>query len=170
MARSATMTDWNDNANGTARAVFMPRWFKPALIVSVVMLLVTGFGQMPIYARYYVSSIPGLAWTGDFYLTHLLHYLFALVFLALLGYAVTRYAMLFRSRYSVTPAGWIRVLFYAGIVVTGVMRVLKNDPNFFFNATTVMFMDIGHLAFVMFLGAAALAIRLSGRRPYLKRK
>jgi len=166
-ANTATTAQWRESGAG-APAALMPRWFKPALIGSIVILAVTGFGQMPIYSRYYVSSIPGMAWTGDFYVTHLLHYLFATVFLALLGYAVTAWALRYRSRLQVSLAGWVRILFYGGIAVTGLMRVLKNDPNFFFSPATVMFIDIGHLAFVMLLGLAALVIRLRGRTPYLK--
>lgn len=178
-SRSATTAAWQKAAPGaqtdasahsvtsSSRAALMPRWFKPAVIISIVMLAMTGFGQMPIYSRYYVSSIPGMGWTGDFYVTHLLHYLFATVFLALLGYGVAAWAMKFRSRFRVSVAGWVRILFYGGVVVTGLMRVLKNDPNFFFSPGTVMFMDIGHLAFVMLLGAAALVVRLRGRTPYL---
>ncbi len=165
--RTATTAAWQQAGADAARAKLMPRWFKPAIIICAVMLAVTGFGQMPIYSRFYVSSIPGMGWTGDYYITHLLHYLFATAFLALLGFGVTAWFMKFRSRYRLSVSGWVRILFYGGIVVTGLMRVLKNDPNFFFNPGTVMFMDIGHLGFVMLLGVAALAVRLRGRTPYL---
>lgn len=171
MATRTTTADWQKAESGaqtgSSAQKLMPRWFKPATLASVVILAVTGFGQMPIYSRYYVSSIPGMGWTGDFYVTHVLHYLFSTVFLILLGYAVATWAMKYRNRFAVSVAGWVRIAFFAGIVFTGLLRVLKNDPNFFFSPGMVMFMDIGHLVFVMLLGVAALVIRLRKRTPYL---
>ena len=48
-------------------------------LVSAIMLAFTGFGQMPLYKRYYIADIPGMAWSADFYITHLLHYIFSIL-------------------------------------------------------------------------------------------
>lgn len=41
---------------------------------STVILLFTGFGQMPMYPRYGVSALPGLAWAANYNLTLSFHY------------------------------------------------------------------------------------------------
>lgn len=47
--------------------------------ISTFVLFFSGFGQMPMYTRYYVADIPGLGWSGDYSLTLVLHYIFAAV-------------------------------------------------------------------------------------------
>lgn len=49
---------------------------------SGIMLLFSGFGQMPMYKRYNVVKIPGLAWSSNYEITLLLHYIAAAVFTA----------------------------------------------------------------------------------------
>lgn len=62
-------------------AIRFTHWVTAA---SIFILLFTGFGQMPIYKRYYVDQIPGLAWSSDFFITLYIHYLaaIALTFIA----------------------------------------------------------------------------------------
>jgi cytochrome b subunit of formate dehydrogenase len=50
--------------------------------VSGLILVFTGFGQFPMYKRYLVTSIPGLGWSGDYYLNMGIHYWAAVVFTA----------------------------------------------------------------------------------------
>lgn len=50
--------------------------------LSGIALLFTGFGEMPMYKRYGVASIPGLGWSQNFELNLVLHYLFAALFMA----------------------------------------------------------------------------------------
>lgn len=69
--------------------------------VSTFVLIFTGLGQMPMYARYGIASLPGMGWAADYHLTLLLHYaagavlVFAVVF-HVLGAIVT-------SRYDIMP-------------------------------------------------------------------
>ncbi len=50
--------------------------------LSTFALIFSGFGQMPMYGRYGLSKLPGMAWTADFGLQLSLHYIgaFVLVF------------------------------------------------------------------------------------------
>ena len=34
-------------------------------LATVFFLTLTGFGQMPIFKRYYIADIPGLGWLAD---------------------------------------------------------------------------------------------------------
>ncbi len=47
--------------------------------LSIFILMFSGFGQMPIYKRYYVDQLPGLGWSSNFLITLNLHYAAAVV-------------------------------------------------------------------------------------------
>ena len=52
------------------------------IAVSGILLLFSGFGQMPMYQRYNVVKIPGMAWSSDYEITLLIHYISAAFFTA----------------------------------------------------------------------------------------
>ncbi len=54
------------------------------LAISGVILVFTGFGELPMYKRYMVTEIPGLSWAGDFYANLKIHYLAAIVFVSVM--------------------------------------------------------------------------------------
>lgn len=45
--------------------------------LSTLLLIFSGFGQMPMYRRYMVYKIPGLWWSAEFNITLMMHYLAA---------------------------------------------------------------------------------------------
>lgn len=47
--------------------------------LSIFLLILTGFGQMPLYSRYNVTKLPGAEWLGDYFVTISLHYLGAIL-------------------------------------------------------------------------------------------
>ncbi len=50
------------------------------IALSGIGLIFTGLGCLPLFKRYYLTEIPGLAWTADFYTVTKLHYLLAIFF------------------------------------------------------------------------------------------
>ena len=129
-------------------------------ILTFVVMAFTGFGQMPIFKRYYVSDIPGMGWSADFYLTHYIHYLGALFLLALFAYAIADYLLTGRKHYRLTATAYIRLLLLAGIVGTGIFRVLKNMPEVLFSPAFTLAIDISHLGFMMLYLFSALLFRI----------
>lgn len=126
--------------------------------LTVFALLFTGFAQMPIFARYYLADVPGFAWTADYYLNHVLHYGLAAVLLVFLGW---RLPLAMKRRW--TSGGLLLTLCWAGVVATGLVRVMKNQPDVFFSPNLVMAVDWAHLGFVMLLGAVSLGHALAAR-------
>ena len=124
-------------------------------LASAAVLSLTGMAQMPIFKRYYIADIPGFGWLADFYLNHTLHYLAAAVFLCVGAWWVGRYA--FARGWRLTPTGRMRLWAVAVLVGTGAMRVAKNEPDVWFNPTTVMLVDWVHVGAAVALGLAALA-------------
>jgi Ni,Fe-hydrogenase I cytochrome b subunit len=133
--------------------------------LCILGLVFTGFGQLPIYSRYKLSTLPGLKWSADFYFTHALHEIFAFLLIALAVYAIVIW--FFERRPALSKAGFLRLVILAGIFATGIVRVLKNFAGFYFSPNTLLVADIGHLGLaVVFLLAIAITAALS--KPWLK--
>ena len=135
----------------TPRAYIELRFFKPLYVILLFTMGLTGFGQMPIFKRYYIADIPGLGWLADFYATHTIHYVGAILFFGLFAYAAVVYFGLMRKRFQLTGAAYVRIAILALIAVTGIFRVLKNLPDVVFSPLFTMVIDISHLAFMMCL-------------------
>jgi hypothetical protein len=130
------------------------RWPWVALCLA---LGFTGAGQMPIFKRYYLADLPGMAWTADFLLLHSLHLLLAAVFLAWAGAALG--AWLVRRRAPTALGGW-RAGVIAALALTGLARAAKNLPWVWLPPETVMAVDWAHLALALAFGALGLAALL----------
>jgi hypothetical protein len=138
-----------------------------AYILVVALLAVTGTMQMPIASRYRIVAVPGLAWLGDFWLTHKLHYLGAFALLTLVSYLVTRWVLEWRQAYALTAYGVARAVLLAALMATGAARVLKNLPNVSFSPEPTMLIDWAHLGLAFLLGLLALG-RLGAKAAYVR--
>jgi hypothetical protein len=130
------------------------------VFVFIVMAF-TGFGQMPLYNRYYLSDVPGMAWTSNYALTHVIHYLGGIFLLAFFAYHILGYFLAARTEYRLTGAAYTRMALLSGIVVTGILRVIKNLPDVSFSPGFTLFFDLAHLGFVMAYLVCALAFSIS---------
>ncbi len=54
------------------------------LAISGLLLIFSGFGELPMYKRYMVTQIPGLGWAGDFFINLKIHYLAGIVFVSIM--------------------------------------------------------------------------------------
>ncbi len=132
----------------------------PITTVIVFVMALTGFGQMPIYKRYYLADIPGLTWLANFYTTRFIHYVGAVALLALLAYILFNH-ILSRKHHPlrITRFGYIGSILMAGLVVTGTFFTIKNLPGVFFSSGAVHMINLGHLGFAMlFSGYFLLAL------------
>ena len=136
-----------NQGKSNVRVLSLPaRWFY---LLTIFALVLTGFGQMPIFKRYYVADIPGLGWLAEFFVTHYIHYLGAIVFLALAGYIVIDYFVLRRKSRKLTPNGLVRSLLLAGILASGIFLVIRNFAGSNLSSGFIIFLDICHLGLVM---------------------
>lgn len=69
--------------------------------ISTIVLVVSGFGQMPMYKRYMISSIPGMGWSADYSVTLVIHYLAAFFLLFALIYHILYH--LIRKEFDIIP-------------------------------------------------------------------
>ena len=122
------------------------RWLY---LTTTFFLVLTGFGQMPIFKRYYIADNPGLGWLAEFFVTHYLHYLGAIVLLALAAYIVADYFILKRNSRRMTATGYIRFALLAGILISGGLLVIRNLAGTNFSPEFIIFLDVTHLGLVM---------------------
>jgi len=104
---------------------------------------------MPIFKRYYVADIPGLGWLAEFFVTHYIHYLGAIVFLALTAFLITDYWMLKRNWRRLTASGYVRIALLTGILISGALLVIRNLTGTNFAPELIIFLDLIHLGLVM---------------------
>lgn len=57
----------------------MEHW---SIALSGLVLFLTGMFQMPMAGRYYITSVPGLTWSGDYIVSLYVHYAASVVFIA----------------------------------------------------------------------------------------
>ena len=72
------MTRLISNTHSPASRRIARVWFGIMLLMTV-----TGMGQMPIFKRYYIADIPGLGWLADPYTVHWVHYAGAIALVGL---------------------------------------------------------------------------------------
>jgi uncharacterized membrane protein len=133
----------------TDRAKTPNRAARYVYLITVLFLTLSGFGQMPIFKRYYIADIPGFGWLAQFYVTHYIHYLGAILILALVAYLIMDYLILQKKRIRLTASGYVRGAILAGILVSGLLLVFRNLPGSRFAPEFIIFLDIAHLGMVM---------------------
>jgi hypothetical protein len=122
------------------------RWFY---LITILFLSLSGFGQMPIFKRYYIADIPGLGWLAEFFITHYIHYLAAILFLAFTAYMIIDYLLSQRKTRRLTISGCVRSTLLAGILASGVFLVVRNLAGSNLSAGFIIFLDLCHLGLVM---------------------
>lgn len=119
--------------------------------VTLFFITLSGFAQMPIFKRYYIADIPGLGWLAKFYITHIIHYLAAIVLIALVCYAITDFFLQKRSGLKITGSGKLKSILVGGLLITGGMMAYKNLPGVFMDHILVSMLDLIHLGLCMVL-------------------
>jgi hypothetical protein len=136
-----------NHPQSNTRAISLPaRWFY---MTAIFFLTLTGFGQMPIFKRYYIADIPGLGWLADFLVTHYIHYLAAILFLAFAAYMILDYLVLKHKSRRMTATGYVRGALLAGILASGLFLVIRNLAGSNLSSGFIIVLDLCHLGLVM---------------------
>ena len=144
--------------------VMMAPPMKAFYLTLLVFMGLSGFGQMPIFKRYYIADLPGLGWLAEFYVTHYIHYLGAILLLGIAAYYIVLYLADRRRELKISLYGWLQGGVMAGIVATGALRVIKNYPGVTMSSGLIVFLDILHLALVMAMMILGLTGLFLGQR------
>jgi hypothetical protein len=138
-------------------------------VFTIVMLTLTGFGQMPIFKRYYIADIPGLGWLAQFYVTHYMHYMGAILLLGIAGYVMARYLAFEKKDLTLTVSGTIRVILLLLLTATGILLVLRNFSGMTLPPGLIILLDISHLFLVMLL-LGVTGISIVSKQPWMVAK
>ena len=131
--------------------------------LSLLMLALSGFGQMPIFSRYYLAKIPGFKWLGEFYITHLIHYIFAGIMIALALYAFTD--LLIRGRlWQLTITGILKSVTIAWLIISGSVLMINNLSEVYLNHAFISILNITHLTLCMVLLLISLYTLIAGKK------
>jgi hypothetical protein len=136
----------NYNQSNTGAISSPGRWIY---LLTIFFLTLSGFGQMPIFKRYYIADIPGLGWLAEFFITHYIHYLAAILFLAFTAYMIIDYLLSKRKFKRMTASGYVRSVLLAGILASGVFLVIRNLTGSNFSSGFIIFLNLCHLGLVM---------------------
>jgi hypothetical protein len=128
-------------------------WLGWCYGTALVLALFTGFGNMPLYRRYYIADIPGLAWSGNFYANLYVHYLAGAVLLALSVYLCIVFWKQKRRNHSLTGSGLARGVALSLVLVSGVIMAVKNLPGAVIPFPLVAVLNLGHMGLAMVAAA-----------------
>ena len=113
--------------------------------VSLSISIYTGFGNLPLYGRYYVADIPGLGWSRNFYSNLYVHYLSGAAILAVSTYYIADYQQ-HRSKVArITITGIVRASVMGLLLITGILSAIKNLPFVNLPHGGLMLLAFGHL-------------------------
>ena len=138
--------------------------------LTLFLMAITGFAQMPIFKRYYIADIPGLGWLAEFYTTHFLHYLGGVAILTITAYFAAEFILFTRRYLRLSASGALRATMLAAIIATGILLVIRNTIFAPFSPPTITVILLIHLGFTIVFLIFAFYCRLSGRPWALPRK
>ncbi len=118
--------------------------------ITIFFLALTGFGQMPIYKRYYLADIPYFKWLSKFYITNAVHYISAIILITIIFYVIFD-IILNKKKIQITPSGWAKIIMLFGLLVSGILILIKNFTGTPFSAKFIIAIDLTHIIFCMAL-------------------
>ena len=158
------------------------------LAISGLVLIFSGFGELPMYKRYMVTQIPGLGWAGDFFINLKIHYLAGIVFVSIMVFhglyhgwlghqgllprkgdmkvsIITILSMFGFGRepksHKYLPEQRLAYAYLGGVglilVLTGVVKVIKNLPGVYLSPTLITSMTLTHTFATIFFLLGVLA-------------
>lgn len=117
--------------------------------LAALLAIFTGFGNMPLYGRYYIADLPGFHWTGNFIANVKVHYLFGAVLLALGIYYLLLYLLVRNRGLRFTKMGLAQAGALMLVLLSGLIMAVKNFPGVIFDLPLQIGMNFFHLGSAM---------------------
>ena len=144
-----------------------PAWIKWIYAISALTTLFTGFGNMPLYGRYYIADLPGLKWTGNFIVNVQVHYLFGSLLLAVGVYFLLLFIMLRRRGWRLSRSGAAQAVALVLVLSSGGIMALKNFSGVVFAQPLLISLNLYHLGSAMVFAVVVLGM-LFFRKPWFQ--
>ncbi len=124
---------------------------KTIYSITLVFITLSGIAQMPIFKRYYIADIPGLGWLAKYYITHLMHYIFAFILIALVVYTILDFIINTANYPKITRASYFKFIAIACLIISGSIMVYKNISGIYLSHSLIITLDILHIIFCFML-------------------
>ncbi|MFO8049436.1 MAG: hypothetical protein R6U29_10430 [Desulfosudaceae bacterium] len=142
----------------------LPAWLYLAALAVIVF---TGFGNMPLYRRYYIVNLPGFGWSGNFMVNIQVHYLAGAILLALSTYFIVSYFYFKKDGWRLTRTGLLRAVVLGLALLTGLAMAVKNLAGVIYPLPLLVAMNFLHMGLA--IGFLLLALGcLIARKPWLR--
>ena len=87
-----------------------------------------------------------------------MHYVSAILLLALFGYVIIDYFLLGRKSVTLTKTAYLRIGLIGCLTITGILGVMNNLYGITFSQGFTMFVDLGHMGLTVIFLLTALAL------------
>lgn len=122
------------------------RLYQWAYLAAMAAVFFTGFGNMPLYRRYYVTDLPGFGWAGDFMINVQVHYMADAVLLALSAYFTVSWIFLRKEGQRLSQTGRIRAIVLGLALLTGLAMAVKNLSGVVYPLPLLIAMNFLHMS------------------------
>lgn len=95
------MIDKTTRSCGVNRQCRINRFIHWGTAISIILLIISGMGQLPVYKRYYITELPGGEWLGSFFEMLDLHYLAAAMLIFVVSFHLVYHGM--RKEFDIFP-------------------------------------------------------------------
>jgi len=102
------------------------KWIYWLYGAAVVIALFTGFGNMPLWGRYYIADIPGLGWSGNFYVNLQFHLFVGAVLLSLAVYFLILHVYSKQDGVRMSRSGRVRAVLLVLALLSGLVLAGRN--------------------------------------------
>ena len=136
-------------------------------LIALMVSIFTGFGNMPLYGRFFVSDIPGFGWSADFFILLYVHYLSGAALLMVSTYFVILYSRRSSKIARLSITGIARVTVLCLVLITGIMSAIKNLPSVNLSMVGLMVVAFTHLGAAMIFILLSISFRIF-KRPWLR--
>ena len=141
--------------------------FNVLYTLATIVALFTGFGNMPLYGRYYIADVPGLQWSGNFFTNVNVHVLAGSLLLCIGIYCIMVFWLVKPTpAKKLTRSGKIRGALLSLTLATGILMVLKNLPGVQFPFEMLMIANFTHMGGAVLFMLSAL-VALIFRMPWI---
>ena len=138
----------------------VPRWIYGLVMAAA---LFSGFGQMPILKRYYITALPLMGWSADFYVLSDLHYWSVSLLLALLAWRLALSRRILDIRWSWGPRSFWGWTLFTLLLISGAFKAARN-VGVFLSPPLLMVLDYVHLGSAMAFMFTGLVSLIKGRK------
>lgn len=135
-------------------------------ILLVIVILFTGFGNMPLWKRYYIANIHGLKWAGHFYRNVQVHYVVGALLLALSSYFLVAYIFLRQQGVRLTKTGTARAILLGMALLTGIIMAVKNLSGVNFPLALLVTFNLSHMVSALFFMLVSMGAFFA-RKPWV---